>query len=140
MDLEELKICSEQDFTDLKVLMNELSPKIILGRESLERMLSDADSHLFVIRDGGRIVASASLCIFHQPFETDGTVEAVVVSSGCRGRGLGRVLMEGVLREARKYSPIVLHLTSNPSRTAANRLYPELGFRRKETNVYIMEL
>ena len=86
----ELLTYTSSDFTDLASLMQELSSSIVFSRDSLERMLVDPNSHLYVIREEGRIVACASLCIFHQPFSTDATIESVVVSSKMRGKGLER--------------------------------------------------
>lgn len=48
--------------------------------------------------------------------------------------------MEYVLEQAKAFAPIELHLTSNPMRFAANRLYQSLGFQRKETNCYQMSI
>lgn len=42
------------------------------------------------------------------------------------------------MEQAKEYAPIELHLTSNPMRVAANKLYQSLGFQRKETNCYQM--
>lgn len=134
----ELLTYTSSDFTDLASLMQELSSNIVFTRESLERMLADTNSHLYVIREGGRIVACASLCIFHQPFSTDATIESVVVSSKMRGKGLGRKLMEHLLAEAERMNVDCIHLTSNPMREAANALYQKMGFEKKETNCYIM--
>ena len=128
---------TESDFTDLAVLMQELSGNIVFPRESLDRMLADPNSHLYVIREEGRIVACASLCIFHQPFSTDATIESVVVSSKMRGKGLGRKLMEHLIEEASRMKVDCIHLTSNPKRVAANALYQKMGFERKETNCYV---
>lgn len=136
----ELLTYTASDFSDLASLMQELSGNIIFTRESLERMLADPNSHLYVIREEGRIVACACLCIFHQPFSTDATIESVVVSSKMRGKGLGRKLMEHLLEEATKMNVDCIHLTSNPKREAANVLYQKMGFERKETNCYIKKI
>ena len=136
----ELLSYTSSDFTDLASLMQELSGNIVFTRDSLDRMLADSNSHLYVIREEGRIVACASLCIFHQPFSTDATIESVVVSSKMRGKGLGRKLMEHLLDEAVRMNVDCIHLTSNPSRVAANALYRKLGFGKKETNCYTMNL
>ncbi|MDO4820050.1 MAG: GNAT family N-acetyltransferase [Prevotella sp.] len=138
--MHELLTYTPSDFTDLASLMLELSSSIVFTRETLERMLADPNSHLFVIREGGRIVACASLCIFHQPFSTDATIESVVVSSKMRGKGLGRKLMEHLLVEAARMKVDCIHLTSNPSRVATNALYQKLGFERKGTNNYMIKL
>ena len=133
----ELLTYTPSDFTDLASLMQELSGSIIFTRESLERMLADQNSHLYVIREDGRIVACASLCIFHQPFSTDATIESVVVSSKMRGKGLGRKLMEHLIEEASRMNVDCIHLTSNPKREAANSLYQNMVFEKKETNCYV---
>ncbi len=138
--MQELLRYTDSDFNDLSFLMQELSSNIVFTRKSLERMLSDLNSHLYIIREEGRIVACACLCIFHQPFSTDATIESVVVSSKMRGKGLGRKLMEHLIEEAARMKVDCIHLTSNPSRIAANALYQKMGFERKETNCYTMNL
>lgn len=136
----ELFTYTDSDFSDLYVLMQELSSGVVFTRESLERMVADADSHLYVIREEGRIVACACLCIYHQPFSTDATIESVVVSSKMRGKGLRRKLMEYLIEEAARMDVDCIHLTSNPKRVAANALYQKIGFVRKETNCYVMKM
>ena len=135
--MHELLTYTDSDFNDFASLMQELSSNIVITRESLERMLADSNSHLYVIREEGRIVACACLCIYHQPFSTDATIESVVVSSKMRGRGLGRKLMEHLIEEATRMKVDCIHLTSNPKREAANALYQKMGFERKETNCYV---
>lgn len=44
---------TDSDFNDLTVLMQELSSNIVFPRESLERMLADPNSHLYVAREEG---------------------------------------------------------------------------------------
>ena len=132
----ELLTYTPSDFTDLVSLMQELSGNVVFTRESLNRMIADPNSHLYVIREEGRIVACASLCIFHQPFSTDATIESVVVSSKKRGKGLGRKLMQHLIEEASRMKVDCIHLTSNPKREAANALYQKMGFERYEKNCY----
>ena len=136
----ELLTYTPSDFADLASLMQELSGNIVFTRGSLDRMLADPNSHLYVIREDGRIVACASLCIYHQPFSTDATIESVVVSSKMRGKGLGRKLMEHLLAEAVRMNVDCIHLTSNPSRVAANALYQKMGFEKNETNCYVVKV
>lgn len=135
--MHELLTYTDADFADLSVLMQELSGNIVFTRDSLERMIADPNSHLYIIREEGRIVACACLCIFHQPFSTDATIESVVVASKMRGRRLGKKLMEHLLEEADRMKVNCIHLTSNPKREAANALYRKMGFERKETNCYV---
>lgn len=49
----ELLTYTSSDFNDLAVLMQELSGNIVFTKESLERMLADGNSHLYVAREEG---------------------------------------------------------------------------------------
>ena len=138
--MHELFTYTSSDFTDLAILMQGLSSNIVFTRESLERLLADTNSHLYIVREEGRIVACACLCIYHQPFSTDATIESVVVSSQMRGKGLGRKLMKHLIEEAARMNVDCIHLTSNPKREAANALYQKMGFEKKETNCYVMNI
>lgn len=134
--IEELLTYSPQDLSDLNALMQELSATSFCNEELLNAALADANVHVFVIRDGGHIVATGTLCIKHTLEFTIADIESVVVSSRCRGRGYGRELMTAMMAAARELKVHHLQLTSNPARVAANRLYQELGFVRYETNCY----
>ena len=138
MEIVELKIYTQAQFDDLKQLMSELSDRVSLTQTNLLMVLKDSNCHLYVILDGERVMGCATLCVFHSPTGTKASVEDVVVSSAYRGQHLGKQLMEYVLEQAKAYAPIELHLTSNPIRVAANKLYQSLGFKKKETNCYQM--
>lgn len=140
MEIRELKEYTPQEFAELKQLMSELSQRITLEEEVLEAVLKDTNSHLYTIRDQNHIIGCATLCIFHSPTGRKASIEDVVVSADYRGKHLGHLLMEHLLKEARLQAPIELQLTSKPQRVAANGLYQALGFQRKETNVYRMAI
>lgn len=137
MEIKLLTSYTPQELEDLKVLLSLLSDKLELTEEHLKTLVNDSHSRLYVIySDEKRIIGCATLCILHTLEGNMGNIEDVVISSNYRGQHLGRKLMEHVLREAKQYAPIQLHLTSNPRRIAANNLYPSLHFEKKETNVY----
>ena len=138
--VEELITFSLRDLADIDVLMHELSATSFCNEELLNNALNDANVHVYVIRDGGHIVATGTLCIKHTLEFTIADVESVVVSSKCRGRGYGKELMKAMIEAAKKMNVHHIQLTSNPARVAANRLYQELGFERYETNCYKMVL
>lgn len=138
--IEEIRKCTPDGADQLIRLMQELSTRLACTEEALHTVVDNTDSHLFCAFDGDRIVGCATLCVFHSPTGTKGSVEDVVVASDYRGKHLGRQLMEHLLQKAQLYAPIELHLTSRPSREAANSLYTSLGFVRKETNCYQMEI
>ena len=138
MEIQELQNYTQAQFEDLKQLMSELSDRVNFTQTDLILVLKDSNCHLYVILDSERIVGCATLCVFHSPTGTKASIEDVVVSSAYRGQHLGKQLMEYVLEQAKAYAPIELHLTSNPMRVAANKLYQSLGFQKKETNCYQM--
>lgn len=138
MEIQELQNYNQAQFEDLKQLMSELSDRVSFTQTDLMLVLKDSNCHLYAIHDGERIVGCATLCVFHSPTGTKASIEDVVVSSAYRGQHLGKQLMEYVLEQAKSYAPIELHLTSNPMRVAANKLYQSLGFQKKETNCYQM--
>lgn len=134
--IEELISYSPQDLADLDALMRELSATSFCSEVLLKSALDDANVHVYVIRDGGRIAASGTLCLKHTLEFTIADIESVVVSAKCRGKGYGRALMTAMVEAARGFKAHHIQLTSNPSRIAANRLYLSLGFERYETNCY----
>ena len=150
MEIQELHNYTQAQFEDLKQLIAELSDRVNLTQTDLMLVLKDSNSHLYVILESltpgtspkgeGRIIGCATLCVFHSPTGTKASIEDVVVSSAYRGQHLGKQLMEYVLEQAQAYAPIELHLTSNPMRVAANKLYQSLGFQKKETNCYQMAI
>lgn len=158
MEIKELQNYTQTQFEDLKQLMSELSDRVNFTQTDLVLVLKDSNCHLYVILESltpdpsssstmlrtgageGRIIGCATLCIFHSPTGTKASIEDVVVSSAYRGQHLGKHLMEYVLEQAKAYAPVELHLTSNPMRVAANKLYQSLGFQKKETNCYQMSI
>ena len=136
--VEELVSYSPQDLTQLDLLMHELSASSFCEEGLLCAALDDANVHVYVIRDGGHIVATGTLCVKHTLEFAIADIESVVVSSQCRGRGYGRELVRHMIEVAKGMKVHHIQLTSNPARVAANQLYQEMGFQRYETNCYKM--
>jgi len=141
MEIKEVFSLADFEISDLLELMGELTSSTPVSAEMLMEVVRDPSAHLFAAFEGEHIVGCATLCIFTSPTGRKGRIEDVVVSSSCRGQGLGRRLMEFAIDFARReYSPVQLSLTSRPSRQAANRLYQSLGFQFYDTNVYKLYL
>ena len=105
-------------------------------REHLEALVDSEDTVLFVARVDGRILGSLTLACYRIPTGTKAWIEDVVVDADARGHGLGALLNQAALDEARSRGAKDVSLTSRPSREAANRLYRRIGFEPRETNVY----
>lgn len=140
--IEELSVLSDSQVADLQVMMQELTPNSCVDAQMLRHVAEQPTSHLFAMKEtDGKIIGTATLCVFDSPTGRKAHVEDVVVLSDYRGQGLGRRLMEHLIDYARRELVTVdMYLTSKPSRVAANALYRALGFMPKETNVYKMKL
>ena len=88
----------------------------------------------------GPIVGTGSLAYFRVPTGIRGHIEDVVVDQSVRGNGIGEALVDALIASAREIGVESLSLTCNPTRQAANKLYQKLGFKKKETNVYSLDL
>lgn len=142
MKIEELFTISDAQVADLLTLMQELSQNTCVDAQMLRHVAAQPSLHLFAMTEAdGKVVGTATLCVFDSPTGRKAHVEDVVVLSSFRGQGLGRQLMEHLINYARRELVSVdMYLTSKPSRVAANALYRALGFTPKETNVYKMSL
>ena len=138
--VEDLISYTPQDLVELDLLMHELSASSFCNEELLRAALEDANVHVYVIREGGHIVATGTLCLKHTLEFAIADIESVVVNSLCRGRGYGRELVRHMIDVAKAMKVHHIQLTSNPARVAANRLYQEMGFERYETNCYKMQV
>ena len=141
MDIVELKgQYTRSQYEDMKVLMDQLTPGTVLSEETLRGVIADPASHLYVMTEGERVVATGTMCLYRAPYAMHAAIEDVVVLEEYRGRGLGRAMLQHILSEAAAHSPIEVSLTSKPSRIAANALYRALGFVQKDTNCYRLGL
>ena len=122
-------------------LLPQLDPYARPATEAdLQTIITSTNSHLFFARIDGDTVAMCTLCIYASPTGCKAWVEDVVTDKAFRGRGIGRMLVRHAITKAQEYAPCTLMLTSRPAREAANRLYQSMGFVRKETNVYKMDI
>lgn len=136
MTISELTEYSVEAFRQIAVLMGQLSRRCVFTQDDLRAVIDSPDSHLYVCIEDGCIVACATLCVYVSPTGRKASVEDVVVSEECRGCHIGRDLMLYVLEQVRKTAPVEVHLTSRPSRVAANALYRSIGFQKRDTNAY----
>lgn len=125
----------------LAALMPQLNPALAgPTREALIAVLADPATTLLVARQDMLIVATATVIVYTTPAWTKARIEDLVVDEGNRGHGVGKALVNACLNVARERGAGVVELQSARRREVANRLYPRLGFERRESNVYRMML
>lgn len=140
MVIVELSAVTESQVLEVIGLMGELDPTIPVTAEMVRQTVEAENTHFFAMMEGERVVGCASLCVFESPTGRKASIEDVVVQKAFRGRQLGKQLMQHVIDYAKSLAPINLQLTSRPERVAANALYQALGFQKRKTNAYRMEI
>jgi ribosomal protein S18 acetylase RimI-like enzyme len=108
--------------------------------DDLAAVIAQPGASVLVAREGNAIVGLTCLTIYRIFTGLQARIDDVVVDTARRGRGIGEALTREAMRIARTAGARTLHLTSHPSREAANRLYARLGFVRRETNVYKLQM
>lgn len=69
-----------------------------------------------------------------------GWIEDVVVDQANRGKGMGRKLMEFLIAEGRQKGISEILLFTGYHRKPAQQLYQNLGFQKKESQIYTLKL
>jgi ribosomal protein S18 acetylase RimI-like enzyme len=118
-------------------LLPQLSRSAVpLGADELARIVSHQAITLFVARNQDIIVGMLTLVTFPLPSGLRARIEDVVVDQDARGHGVGTALTMAALDLTQQQGARSIDLTSRASRVAANRLYQQLGFQLRDSNVY----
>ena len=138
MKISEIKEYDERIFRAVLNLLPQLDPSVVLPSADLMRsIIENRDTFLFVAEDEGGIIRGIlTLVRYDIPTGTKFWIEDVVVDESQRGKGYGKGLMLHAIRYAGSLGARKIDLTARPERTAANRLYQDLGFIKRETNFY----
>lgn len=117
---------------DFKNLNVEWLQKYFVVEPFDEQQLSNPESEvldkggkIFFAKEGERIVGTASLLKEHEIYE----LAKMAVTEDCKGKGIGNLLMEHCISEARKLGTEKIILISNRTLTPALTMYEKFGFR-----------
>jgi ribosomal protein S18 acetylase RimI-like enzyme len=110
--------------------------------ESVKKAIERPGNHFIVAREiiNNKIVGMLTVIIFDIFSGKKGSLEDLVVDENHRGKGIATKLMNYAVDFARKEGLARLDFTSNPKRVEANNLYQHLGFEKRDTNVYRINL
>ncbi len=128
-----------EDYRDCLTFLNERGQDLLRSgdleyRDALfqARLMDRTRTRISIIREREtrQMVAVALLMVSYDWRKGVGSVEYVLVDTDFRGCGLGRVVMEDLLAQAREVRPrlAVIRLVSEPWHEAARSLYQKLGF------------
>lgn len=134
------------DISDIRKLLFQLTKSRRLAhallRERLMQMNLGEGTYIAVIRtrEMGRIIGMGTLVVIELATGRKAIIEDVVIDRRYRGQGLGRKMMEMLVRKARKLKVRHIDLTSRPERVSAGTLYRSMGFCERDTKVYRLRL
>ncbi|NOG44645.1 MAG: GNAT family N-acetyltransferase [Calditrichaeota bacterium] len=130
---------------DILNALNKLLPQLSesakpLSKNRLKSIIDSESSFLFVAEDKMKICGMLTLVIVKIPTSTKAVIEDVVVDKESLGKGVGKKLTLHAIDFAKENGVSTVNLTSSPWRTAANSLYKKLGFEKRDTNVYKLDI
>jgi len=141
MQIERVTSYSVEVLEALQRLLPQLSPGATVSEAWLRELLGEGSTHLFITRDEkSRIHGTFTLAEQKIPTGLKVWLEDVVVDEQARGQGLGKAIVHYAIGYARNLGTKKLDLTSAPRRMAANKLYRNMGFSLRKTNVYRLRL
>lgn len=113
---------------------NDLYP----GKEEIETDLET--DNLFVLEDEGKIIGAISIADVNEMDEFEcweiqedaAEFARVVIAPEYQGKGLSRLLIEGIIEEIKTRGNKAIHISVAQKNTPAFRLYQSMGFEVKE--------
>lgn len=141
MNITRLQSNEKNNLAGLQLLLSQLCPNCPpLTLSHLNEILTNPNARLWIAKDEDLIIGSLTLIWYHIPTGTRACIEDVVVHQDYRGQKFGEKLVRHALDEAMKLGLTKIDLTSRPDRIAANNLYQKLGFKKRETNCYRLDI
>ncbi|TAJ15433.1 GNAT family N-acetyltransferase [Patescibacteria group bacterium] len=103
-------------------------------------LIQSSGAFLVVAKDSEKIIGMGSLYVQQKIGKRFAYIEDVIVDDTYRGKGIGRDIMNHLIETARVNGVRSITLTSRAERTAAHSLYEKLGFVKRETEVFRLNL
>ena len=138
MKIKEVRRYNKKVLKAVDKLLPQLDPGIeLMSKKRLKSLIRSENLHLFIAEtEEGDIAGMLTAVVYLIPSGTKFWIEDVVVDESYRGKGIGKELMLHAMNFAKIIGAASVDLTSRPSRIAANKLYVDMGFELRETNVY----
>lgn len=132
---------SQNIYQQIAALLPELSENIeIQPYLYFDDIINSTGTHIFCAFDKYQLIGTATLVVYKIPSGIGALIEDFVVNEKYRGLGVGKKIIQHLIEYCGEKGIKYIHLTSNPQRIAANKLYRSLGFKQKETGLYYLEI
>ncbi|NCF74945.1 MAG: GNAT family N-acetyltransferase [Xanthomonadaceae bacterium] len=106
----------------------------------IDSLINDSNCNCYVLEKDNKVIGTASLVIYFSPIKgKTGVIEDVVIDKGYQGQGLGKKLVERLIKASKKEQVNYITLTSNPKRVKARRFYKSLGFDLENTGFFMLK-
>ena len=89
--------------------------------------------------EDNKIIGIALMCTYKVISGKKGWIEDVVVNATSRGKGIGRKLMNKLLELGKEKNLTEILLFTEDHRKTAIHLYSDLGFKVKNSQIYILK-
>ena len=130
---------NEDTQTQITSLFKQLAPD--LAQLSLEQVLDRKNNcYALCYVENGAIVGLAIMCVYKVISGYNGWIEDVIVDEKHREKGIGRKLIENLIEIGKDLNLTNIFLFTGKQRTAANKLYSNLGFRKKNSRLYSLKI
>lgn len=137
MEIYQLTEVTDHIVNAFKNLIPQLAPHVALPtKDNLVDIINSDGSIIFMAEEDHQILGALTLVITKIPTGDKIWIEDVVVDDAARGKGVGKALVQFAMEYANKKGIKAMNLTSSPDRVVANKLYQNLGFVQRDTNVY----
>lgn len=143
-----LKKFSVNILHDINQLLPQLAlsnvPPKLLTSAGFKHLLKQKNTYLVVVIGCGqkfsKIIGMATVYLVYIPTGIIAVIEDVVIDAAYRGKGLGRKLTEKLIKIAMVKKAKHISVRTNPVRVESNAMYVNMGFIKKETNFYRINL
>lgn len=102
-----------------------------------KKFIDNQNCHCMVVETDNKIIGFGALIIYSTPSKGRvAHIEDIVVDTSYRGRGYGRLIIEELIKIAKKENVSEIDLTSKRIRTDARKFYESLGFKIRESDIF----
>ena len=140
--IEVLKEVNSQIARDVSILSKQLLPENPdISADNLMQVIKHPANHLLIAKNKeNRIIGMIMLVVVLTVEQRLAFIENLVVDESVRKQGVASALMMKMTKMAKQMNLASIHLTSRPSRVAANEFYKKWGFKLHNTNYYKLQL
>jgi N-acetylglutamate synthase and related acetyltransferases len=132
-----IRQAGEPDLPKLIELLQEMDAEDRLETEEYRAIWNKINQYpyykTFVIEEQDMIIGTCSLIIIDNLGHRGAKLaiaENMIIRQECRGKGIGRQMMQYVIARTQEEECYKLMLSSNKKRTLAHRFYEQLGFEQ----------